>query len=108
MARNCEPEIREHVAMRARRRAEIQKREGTPVARATSPHYTNIQNVRFPAFRMVQLSDLPAHRQPVSLPPKSLKVPTTSIMSLFVRMLGRRSRKHPSRCTGVRFSLILR
>ena len=48
MARNCEPEIREHVAMRARRRAEIQKREGTPVARATSPHYTNIQNVHFP------------------------------------------------------------
>ena len=53
MARNCEPEIRDHLAKRMRRRAEIRKREAraagppTPVARATSPHFTNIQNVRF-------------------------------------------------------------
>lgn len=53
MARNCEPEIREHVAMRIRRRAENRNREmeaagrPTPVARAIPPHYTNIQNVRF-------------------------------------------------------------
>ena len=57
MARNCESEIREHVAMRMRRRAEIQKREAeaignpTRVARAAPPHYTNIQNVRFPLFK---------------------------------------------------------
>ena len=44
MAKGCEPEIREHVAMRVRKRAEIQKREAkpagrpTPVARAIPPH----------------------------------------------------------------------
>ena len=44
MVRDCEPEIREHVAMRVRKRAEIQKRETkpagrpTPVARAIPPH----------------------------------------------------------------------
>jgi len=51
MARNCEPEIKAHVAMRKRRRAEIQKREAgaaggfTHIARA---HYDSIQNVRLP------------------------------------------------------------
>ena len=51
MARDCEPEIREHMAMRMRRRAEIMKREAEAaggsvhVARAT-PHYPNMQNVR--------------------------------------------------------------
>ena len=54
MARNCEPEIREHVTMRMRRRAEIQKRKAeasgssSHVARA---HYPNIQNVRSPVFK---------------------------------------------------------
>jgi len=52
MTRDCEPEIREHVAMRMRRRAEIQKREaeaaGRPFhPRSRHPYYTNIQNVRF-------------------------------------------------------------
>jgi len=50
MAGNCEPEMREYMAMRMRRRAEIRKREAeaagisTHVARA---HYPDIQNVRF-------------------------------------------------------------
>lgn len=54
MARDCEPELREHLAFRMRRRAEVQKREadaaGRPfnVARASSPHFTSIQNVRNP------------------------------------------------------------
>jgi len=57
MARNCEPEIREHVAMRMRKRAEGQKGQTgvkattgskqTNGRRATPPHYSNIQNVGF-------------------------------------------------------------
>jgi hypothetical protein len=58
-ARNCEPELREHLAIRMRRRAAIQKRQADAAgrsfnfARASSPHYTSIQNVS-PQF----LSDL--------------------------------------------------
>ena len=53
MAKNCEPQIREHVAMRMRRRADIQKREAEDAGRpappsSKHPYYTNIQNVRFP------------------------------------------------------------
>ncbi|KAF9793388.1 Intradiol ring-cleavage dioxygenase [Thelephora terrestris] len=50
MARDCEQEIREHLAMRMRRRAEIQKRHSDATGvlnnavRASSPHYTTIQN----------------------------------------------------------------
>jgi hypothetical protein len=52
MARNCEPQIRDHVAMRMRRRAEIQKREAEATDKrahhlAKHPYYTTIQNVRF-------------------------------------------------------------
>ena len=52
MTRDCEPEIRDHVVMRMRRRAEIQKREamaaGRPIpAPSRHPYYTDIQNVRF-------------------------------------------------------------
>jgi len=52
MARNCEPEIRDHMVMRMRRRAEILEREaeaaGSSIhfARATTPYYPKIQNVR--------------------------------------------------------------
>ena len=53
MAGDCEQEIREHVAMRMRRRAEIQKREAEAEGRLISAHfprahYPDIQNVRFP------------------------------------------------------------
>lgn len=54
MTRNCQPEIRDYVAMRMRKRAEIQKREAkaagnpSPDPPAKPPHFTSIQNVRFP------------------------------------------------------------
>lgn len=71
MARNCEQEIREHVAMRMRRRAEIQKREAEDCNNSTSaspaepPHFTNIQNVRFP---LSKLSEILAHPSTDDLP----------------------------------------
>lgn len=51
MARNCELDIRRHVARRMRRRVETRKREakaaGNPTpATSEPPHFTNIQNVR--------------------------------------------------------------
>jgi len=70
MARNCEPEIRDHLAMRMRKRAENMKREAKAagrslnVARATTPHYTTIQNVRFSLFEQ-STQDLPVRRRPV-------------------------------------------
>ena len=55
MARNCEPEMREHLAMRMKRRGEIMKREAKAAGRSlhvarASPHYTTIQNVCLPLF----------------------------------------------------------
>ena len=71
MARNCEPEIKEHVAMRMRKRAEIRKREAndaghpTPVASANLPYYNHIQNVRFPlSKRSYGLTYLPVDDLP--------------------------------------------
>ena len=65
MARGCELEIREHVAMRMRRRAEVQKREAEDAGSPTStspaelPHFTDIQNVRSPlSKRSESLADL--------------------------------------------------
>jgi len=52
MAGNCESQIREHMAVRMRR-SEMLKHEAEAVggsihvARATTPYYHNIQNVRF-------------------------------------------------------------
>jgi hypothetical protein len=46
MTMNCEPEIREHVVMRVRRRVEIQKREAELAAGGPPPspklHYSAI------------------------------------------------------------------
>jgi len=69
-AKNCEPEIRDHVAMRMRKRAENMKREAKAagrslnIARATSPHYTTIQNVRFSLFEQAN-HGLPVRSRPV-------------------------------------------
>jgi len=91
--------MREHLAMRMKRRAEIQKREaeaaGHPnvFARATSPHFSSIQNVRFSASNRPN-DDLPTHRRPVSPPPRSRRAPTMSTTPSFVRTSGSRKRKH--------------
>lgn len=71
MAWNCEPEVREHVTIRMRRRAEIQncKAEAghpTPVARAIPPHYAKIQNMRFQLKERSNGLNLPAPRRPAS------------------------------------------
>lgn len=69
MARNCEREIGEHLAMRMRKRAENMKREAKAagrslIPRATTPHYTTIQNVGFSLFEK-STHDLPVLRRPV-------------------------------------------
>ena len=53
MTKNCGPEIRGHMAMRMRKGRNPETRGESywsfnPVARATPPHCTSIQNVRFP------------------------------------------------------------
>jgi hypothetical protein len=77
MARDCEPEIRDHVAMRVKRRAEIQRREaasGIGPTLAARSHYTNIQNVRSPFSKR---SDGPAYPSTDNLPhrPRSHRGP---------------------------------
>lgn len=110
MARSCEPEIREHVTMRMKRRAENQKREmeaagrPTPVARAIPPHYTSIQNVRFQLPELPNDLNLPAHRRPASPPPKLSKVRIISTMSSSVWTSGSPKRMHTSIRAGVPFS----
>jgi len=62
------------------------------VARATAPHYQNIQNVRFSRCPNDLTFNLTC-RRPVSLPPKSLKVPNILTTNWSVRTSGKRNRK---------------
>ena len=84
--------------MRMKRRAEIQKREaeaaGRPnlFSRATTPHFSSIQNVRFPVPNRPN-SDLPVHRRPALPPLKLSRAPTMSTTRSFVRTSGSRKRK---------------